>query len=75
MKIGDRVKIPTKQSIGPCNAARCNAVIGARMYRQDSLLVANIRDDERGTIVTCSGGDGINTGYSDFMLSDLEIYE
>lgn len=73
LKINDRVKIPTTQTIGPCNPSRCNAVIGARMYLQEYLTVVGTREDERGTIVTCSGGDGLNVGHSDFRLSDLQL--
>lgn len=71
MIIGDKVKIPEIQTIGPCNAGRCNANIGARMYKQDYLTIVAVREDERGKIITCSGGDGINIGYSDFRESDL----
>lgn len=74
MNIGDKVKIPTIQSVGACNAARCNAVIAAKMYYQDYLTVCNIRQDERGSIITAAGLDGNYYAESDFRESDLELY-
>ena len=74
MNIGDKLKIPVVQTIGSCNASRCNAVIAAKMNYQDYLTVVNIRKDERGTIITAAGLDGNYYAESDFRLSDLELY-
>lgn len=74
MNIGDKVMIPTIQSIGCCNATRCNAVVYARMYYQDFLTIVGIRKDERGAIVTVAAKDGNNYAQSDFMLWDLTRY-
>lgn len=73
-RLQDKVQIPTIQTIGPCNASRCNAVIAAKMNYNDHLVVTGIRQDERGTIVTAGGKFNDKYAESDFRQSDLELY-
>ena len=74
MKIGDKIKVPVVQTIGPCNVDRCNAVVYARMNNKDHLVVVDVREDERGTIVEACGGNSKSGANSDFRLSDVELY-
>lgn len=74
LRLGDRVKIPTHQTIGSCNASRCNAVIVAKMECNDHLVVTGIRQDERGSIITAGGKVNDKYAESDFRQSDLELY-
>ena len=73
-RLQDKVKIPTIQTIVPCNASRCNAVIAAKMNYNDHLVITGIRHDERGTIITATGVCNQYYAGSDFMESDLELY-
>jgi hypothetical protein len=70
LKVGDKVKIPTKKSIGPYKDSihECVAIREAKRISQDFLYITKINTN----IATV--GTTKNTNDSEFLTSDLELY-
>lgn len=74
LEIGNKIKLPSKQSIGPCNADRSNAVVMARMMKQDFLWVTNVRLDAKRGIIISAAALKVDRQSSDYLLEDIEKY-